>query len=91
MVTLGYFRAEMQHKKGHLHQTDSAGLLTHAIYMIAGPDGYAEQVTVVNLAQLTTAVFHVVVGSFTVHVGKFDMSLHAITTSLLSSISCKHF
>jgi hypothetical protein len=91
MVTLGYFRVETQHKKGHLHQTDSA-VLIHAIYdMTSGPDGYAEQVTVVNLTQLTIAEFHVVVGSFTAHVGNFDMSVHAITTSLLSSISSKHF
>jgi hypothetical protein len=60
--------------------------------MTAAPDGYAEQVTVVNqFAQLTIAAFHAVVGSFTIHVGNFDMSPHATTTSLLSSISCKHF
>jgi hypothetical protein len=92
-MTLEHFRVETLYNKDHLDQTDSSDLLSHEIYnMTEAPDGYAEQVTAVNqFAQLTIAAFHVVVGSFTVHVGNFDMSLHATTTSLLSSISCKHY
>jgi hypothetical protein len=72
---------------------DSSDLPSHAINnMTAAPDGYAEQVTVVDqFTQLTIARFHAVVGSFTVHVGSFNMSLQATATSLLSSTSCKHF
>jgi hypothetical protein len=92
-MTLGYFQVETQYNKGHLDQTHSSNMLSHATRnLTAVPCGFAEEVTVLDqFAQLTITRFHAVVGSFAVHVGSFDTSPNGATTSLPSSTSCKQF